>query len=449
VPIRSISPFNGSTLSVYETWTSRKLRHTLDEVAVNWEAWRTLPLKQRCERIARLGGVLRADAAEIGALITRETGKLLREAHAEVETCASMCDHAAFSASRDLAPEELGDAVISYQPLGTLLLMTPAHSPLILVMRVAVQALLAGNAIVLRHASQVPQCALMIERLMAEALGADAPMRTLLLDRDLVEEVIAHPSTAMVSFTGSIPVGHSIAEMAGRHGRKVTLHMGSLDPFVVLEDADMDAAVEAALSSGFSNAGQRALAAKRFVVVESVADEFVTRLCKRVESDLVHGDPSDPATRYAPMVTHTARDALHQQVFASRGMGAVVVTGCMPGAGAGAFYQASILDRVSPGMPVYGEELFGPVVAVIRVADADAAVVTANDTRFAFGASVWSVDEKRARAVAQRLRCGVAFINKLPRVEFYLPFSGLGDSGFGSLLGRSGIREYVSPHVVL
>lgn len=446
--VRSISPLDGSTLSVYETWTRRELKHALDELAGAWVAWRGLALSTRCERIARLGAMLRADAAELAQLVTREAGKLRAEALAEVETCAKLCDLAAFGATKDLAEETVGDAVVSFRPLGTLLVVTPAHSPLALVLRVAVQALLAGNVVALRHASQVPQCALAIERLMHEALGDPAPFRTLLIDHELVEAVIAHPALAAVSFTGSIPVGRRVAELAGRYGRKVTLHLGASDPFIVLDDAELDMAVAAALESRFANAGQRALAAKRFIVVDKLADEFVARLQARIESELIHGDPTRPETRLAPMVTHAARDDLHRQVFESRSLGAVAVTGCVPGAGAGAFYAASILDRVGPGMPAYDEELFGPVAAVMRARDERAAIAIANDTHFALGASVWSASEARARAVAEQLRCSMAFLNMVPHMELYLAYGGLGDSGFGRMLGRAGIREFVATHIV-
>lgn len=440
--IRSISPLDGATLSVHETWTTLKLRERLAEQAAVERDWVNMPLKLRCQLVTRLGAVLRADSSELARLVTLETGKLAGEATDEVAHCAALCDQFAFTARQRLASGGEGAVEVRHMPIGTVLLMTPAHSPLSLVFRVAIPALLAGNGVLLRHASQVPQCALAIERLMQEALGSSNPFRTLLISHEQVGEVIGLHSLGAVSFTGSEAVGRQIAGLAGLAGRKSMLHLGASDPFVVLDDADLDAALPAALESRFANAGQRALGAKRFIVTEGIADRFVAALQQRVEREMRHGDPSDPATRLAPMVTHAARDALHQQVFQCRSLGARVVTGCMPGEGPGAFYQASVLDHVVAGMPAYERELYGPVAAVLRARDERHAIELANDTRFALGASVWSADPVRARAVARRLRCTLAFVNRVPRVTPDLTHGGLADSGYGSLLGDAGIGEF-------
>ncbi len=445
--LRSTSPLDGSTLSVFKEWNGYKLREALDQVAVGAEEWHAVSLAERAERLGQLATLLRSDGPELSRLITFEMGKLRSEADQEIENCALLCEHLARAADDYLGREQLTDSaghrvVLEHAPLGIVLAITPRYAPFWLPFRVAIPALLAGNGVVLKHAGAVTQCAMAIDELLREGLGAPDIFRTLQITAAQVPSVIAAPMVSAVSFCGSGRAGREVAALAGEEGTKVTLHLGGSDPFVVLDDADLERAVPAAFAARFASAGQRAAAAKRFIVAESLADEFVERLRMPVESELIYGDPMQEGTRFAPLASHELRDRLHRQVSGSRTQGAKVVTGCMPGEPPGAFYQGSILDHVSPGMPAYDEELFGPVAAIIRVADEAEAVQVANHAPIGIGASVWSADNQRALRLGRKLRCGQVYVNAPVAEDPAIPAGGVGPSGFGRLLGGAGCREF-------
>jgi len=445
--LRSTSPLDGSTLSVFREWNGYKLREALDAVEQGTAEWRDLPLAGRAERLSQLAGLLRSDSAELSRLITFEMGKLRSESLQEVEDCARLCEHLARTAGDYLGHEQLADSaghrvLLERPPLGILLAITPRYAPFWLVFRVAMPALLAGNGVVLKHAGAVTQCALAIDELLREGLGASDTFRALQISAAQVPSVIAAPMVSAVSFCGSGRAGREVAALAGEEGKKVTLHLGGSDPFIILDDADLERAVPAAFAARFANAGQRAAAAKRFIVAEQLADDFVERLLAPVESELIYGDPMHEETRFAPLASHELRDRLHRQVSGSRTQGARVVTGCMPGEPPGAFYQGSILDHVSPGMPAYDEELFGPVAAIIRVTDEAEAIAIANHAPIGIGASVWSGDTERALRVGRALRCGQVYINAPVAEDPAIPTGGVGPSGFGRLLGGPGCREF-------
>ncbi len=452
--LRSTSPLDGSTLSVFKEWNGYRLREALDGVERGAAEWRARPLAERAERLNQVASVLRSDAVELARLVTFEMGKLRSEAQLEIENCALLCDHLARAAGDYLGQERLADSdgnrvLLNHEPLGILLAITPRYAPFWLALRVAIPALLAGNGVVLKHASAVTQCAMAIDELMREALGVPDAFRTLQINAGQVPSVIAAPMVSAVSFCGSGRAGREVAALAGEEGKKVTLHLGGSDPFVILDDADLESAVPAAFAARFTNAGQRAAAAKRFVVVDSLADAFVERLRALVESELIYGDPRRESTRFAPLASHELRDRLHRQVSGSRTQGARVVTGCMPGEPPGAFYQGSILDHVQPGMPAYDEELFGPVAAIIRVADEGEAVVVANQAPIGVGASVWSADPERALRVGYALRCGQVYINAPVTEDPAIPVGGVGPSGFGRQLGGPGCREFTDSKALI
>ncbi len=447
--LRSTSPLDGSTLSVFKEWNGYKLREALDQVEAGAAEWQAQALAERAERLVQLAALLRSDSPELSRLITFEMGKLRSEAQQEIENCARLCEHLARVAGDYLGREQLADSwghrvVLEHAPLGILLAITPRYAPFWLAFRVAIPALLAGNGVVLKHAGAVTQCALAIDELLREGLGAPGVFRTLQIGAAQVPSVIAAPMVSAVSFCGSGRAGREVAAQAGEEGKKVTLHLGGSDPFLVLDDADLEQAVPAAFAARFANAGQRAAAAKRFIVAESLADAFVERLRVPVESQLIYGDPMQETTRFAPLASHELRDRLHRQVSGSRTQGARVITGCMPGEPPGAFYQGSILDHVAPGMPAYDEELFGPVAAIIRVADEAEAIAVANHTPISVGASVWSVDTQRALRVGRALRCGQVYINAAVAEDPAIPVGGVGSSGFGRLLGGPGSREFTA-----
>ena len=448
---RSINPLDGSTLAVVESFTTPQLNAALKQAADVRAEWAATRLEQRCALLRAAAGVLRQRRDELAATITREMGKLIGEAEGEVEKCAWVCEYYADEAPGFLADEVIGTdasrSFVAYEPLGTVLAVMPWNFPFWQVFRFAAPALAAGNTGLLKHASNVPQCALAIEEVFTEAGFPPGVFRSLMIPASEVEKVIEDPRVHAVTLTGSEPAGRSVAAAAGRALKKSVLELGGSDPFIVLEDADLALAVKTAVTSRFLNCGQSCIAAKRFIVVDAVADEFVKRFRAGVEA-LSPGDPLNPNTTLAPMARHDLRDDLHRQVLDSIRAGAVAVTGCTVEEGAGAFYQASILDRVEPGMRAYDEELFGPVAIVIRAADEDEAIAVANGSRFGLGGSVWTADSGRGERVARRVESGAVFVNGLVKSDPRLPFGGVKASGYGRELSHHGIHEFVNAKTI-
>lgn len=449
--LRSINPADGSTLKTFTGFSEADAKRALARAAAAAPAWAALPVAERGAAMLRAAQVLRARREEFARLITQEMGKLIREARAEIDKCVWGCEYYAEWAAAFLAEEEIetdaGRSYVAYEPLGTVLAVMPWNFPFWQVFRAAVPVLMAGNTMLLKHASNVPQCALAIEGVFKEAAFPEAVFQTLLIPAAMVARVVEDDRVHAVTLTGSEAAGREVAAVAGAHLKKTVLELGGSDAFVVLEDAPLDDAVRHAVASRFQNAGQSCIAAKRFVVVEAVAQDFVQRLKMAVER-LQMGDPMNEATTLGPLARHDLRDVLHQQVMESIARGAVAVTGCAPEAGPGAFYQPSILDRVRPGMPAYDEELFGPVAAVIRAKDEDDAMRIANDSRFGLGGSVWTADAARGERLARRLQCGVAFVNGMVKSDPRLPFGGVKHSGYGRELAVYGMREFVNVKTV-
>ncbi len=442
-----VNPASGETLAEFPDWDDQTLDAALAEVAAATPAWAATPIEERCALMRRAAQVLRDRKDHYAGLITREMGKLTREAVAEVEKCALVCDYYADNGAAFLADEiiesDAGRSFVAYQPLGTVLAVMPWNFPFWQVFRFAAPGLVAGNTGVLKHASNVPECALAIEEVFHEAGFPQGVFRTLMIRAGKVKAVIEDPRVHAVTLTGSEPAGRQVAATAGACVKKSVLELGGSDAFVVLEDADLDLAVNNAVASRFLNAGQSCIAAKRFIVVDAIAEDFVARFKAGVEA-LKMGDPTDPDTTLAPMARSDLRDELHQQVSDSVSAGAVAVTGCAPGEGNGAFYQPSILDRVSPGMRAYSEELFGPVAIVIRARDEADALRIANDSPFGLGGSVWTTDDKRGESFARRLQSGACFVNGMVKSDPRLPFGGVKNSGYGRELSHHGIHEFVN-----
>ncbi len=444
---QSRNPATGETLAVIDAWDEVQLEAALTAAAGAAPSWAARPLVERCDLLRRSAEVLRARREELARLISCEMGKLIGEARAEVEKCALVCDYYADQAPAFLAdeviPSDAGRSFVVHQPLGTVLAVMPWNFPFWQVFRFAAPALAAGNTALLKHASNVPQCAQAIESVCHEAGMPEGVFRTLLIGAGQVAAVIADPRVHAVTLTGSEAAGREVAACAGRHLKKTVLELGGSDPFIVLADADLEAAVQVAVTSRFLNAGQSCIAAKRFIVVPAVADEFLARFKVAVEA-LRCGDPLDEASTLAPLARPDLREELHRQVQASLAAGAVAVTGCAPHPGRGAFYLPSILDRVGPGMPAWEEELFGPVAAVIRVADEDEALAVANGSRFGLGGSVWTRDVEHGEALARRIESGAVFVNGLVKSDPRLPFGGIKASGYGRELSHHGLREFLN-----
>jgi len=448
---KSVNPADGKTVAEIGAFTPGELESALQQSAQAAPHWRQQTLAERCRLLQQAAAVLRERAEDFARLMTLEMGKPISEARAEIEKSAWGCEFYAAEGPAFLADEEIasdaGRSLVVYQPLGTVLAVMPWNFPFWQVFRFAAPALLAGNTGLLKHASNVPQCALAIESVFTDAGFPAGVFQTLMIPSSQVAGVIQDPRVQAVTLTGSEPAGRQVAATAGAQIKKSLLELGGSDPFIVLEDADLELAVEQAVVSRFLNTGQSCIAAKRFIVVDAIAEAFIDRFRVAVEA-LVMGDPLDDATRLGPMARVDLRDELHQQVLDSISQGAVAVTGCRPAAGDGVYYQASILDHVRPGVRAYNEELFGPVASIIRVTDENEAIRIANDTEFGLGGSVWTRDSERGERIARQLECGCAFVNGLVKSDPRLPFGGIKHSGYGRELSRLGIHEFVNAKTI-
>ncbi|HAJ91844.1 MAG TPA: succinate-semialdehyde dehydrogenase [Gammaproteobacteria bacterium] len=448
---KSVNPADGRTVAEIGAFTPGELESALHQAAQAAPHWRRQTLAERCRLLQQAAAILRERAEGFARMMTLEMGKPISEARAEIEKSAWGCEFYAAEGPGFLSDEEItsdaGRSLVVYQPLGTVLAVMPWNFPFWQVFRFAAPALLAGNTGLLKHASNVPQCALAIESVFTDAGFPAGVFRTLMIPSSQVEGVIQDPRVQAVTLTGSEPAGRQVAATAGAQIKKSLLELGGSDPFIVLEDADLELAVEQAVVSRFLNTGQSCIAAKRFIVVDAIAEAFIDRFRVAVEA-LVMGDPLDDDTRLGPMARADLRDELHQQVVDSIAQGAVAVTGCRPAAGDGVYYQASILDHVRPGVRAYTEELFGPVASIIRAADENEAICIANDTDFGLGGSVWTRDSERGERIARQLECGSAFVNGLVKSDPRLPFGGIKHSGYGRELSRLGIHEFVNAKTI-
>ena len=451
MPFVSTNPNNNQVAQVYASPDIAHLGQTLEMVCRTQQTWAQIAFAQRAEILRNVGARLQAQRDRYARLITQEMGKPLREARAEVEKCAGVCDYYAqhgeeFMCSEPIA-SDAGKSYVAHHPLGVVLAIMPWNFPFWQVFRAAAPALMAGNALLLKHAPNVPQCALAIEAIFRECGLPEGVFANLMIEIGQVAEVIASPHVHAVTLTGSEAAGRKVAACAGQHLKKCVLELGGSDPFIVLHDADMEHTVNMAVASRFLNCGQSCIAAKRFIVVPQVADEFLFRLKTGVEA-LKLGDPMNDDTQIGPMARLDLRDELHRQVSDSIARGAVAVTGCEAADRAGFFYQPSILDKVTASMRAYREELFGPVATVIRAADEEDALRIANETRFGLGSSIWSKDTVRAEQLAAHIHAGCTFINGMVKSDPRLPFGGVKASGYGRELSRLGMHEFVNAKTV-
>jgi succinate-semialdehyde dehydrogenase / glutarate-semialdehyde dehydrogenase len=445
--LQSINPATGITIQSFPSWQAEEINTVLGLVDSAQTGWAELDIEQRSSCMRNLARIFRQRRDEYANLITDEMGKLLKESHAEIEKCAIGCEYYADHAKTFLADEEItSDATRSfvvYQPLGTLFCIMPWNFPFWQLIRAAAPAMMAGNALVLKHASNVPGCALALEDAFREAGFPTNTFRTLMITAAQAETVIADKHIAAVTLTGSCAAGQKVAAVAGQHLKKCVLELGGSDPFIVLDDADIEFTVTQAVTARFQNIGQSCIAAKRFILVDTIADSFMDRF-KTLVNRLHIGDPKADSTGIAPMAREDLRDELHGQVERSLVLGAKLVTGGSILGTKGAYYAPTILDQVQPGMPAFDEELFGPVAAIIRAQNEEDAIKLANQTQFGLGASVWTQDATRGQAVARKIHAGCTFVNGIVKSDPRLPFGGVKESGYGRELSYHGIREFVN-----
>jgi succinate-semialdehyde dehydrogenase/glutarate-semialdehyde dehydrogenase len=447
----AVNPANGKSLQTYPEWDGLRLERALTLSVHAAPGWSVRSLAERCVLLQRAGEALLKHRDEYAALMSREMGKLIGEARAEIEKCARCCeyyaDHAAELLADESAKSDAGKSYVAYQPLGTLLAIMPWNFPFWQVIRAAAPALSAGNIVVLKHADNVPGCALALEAVFREAGFPAGVFQALMIGIPQVESVIKDARVAAVTLTGSERAGRAVGKQAGEVLKKCVLELGGSDAFVVLDDADLKLAAETGVKSRYQNAGQSCIAAKRFIVMDKIAEAFLSEFKSGAEA-LKCGDPLDEKTTLAPMARFDLRDSLHKQVEDAVKKGAKVLLGGESLAGQGAFYKPTILDGVTPGMRAWTEELFGPVASVIRVRDEEQALKVANGSPYGLGGSVWTRDLKRGEAFARRLQSGSTFVNGLVKSDPRLPFGGVKNSGHGRELARHGIHEFTNVKTV-
>ena len=449
--ITSVNPANGETLKSYNEMTPEEAASAVEHAHETWTSWRKTSFAQRGRLMTRAGVILRERKHELAKQMALEMGKPAKQGIAEAEKCAWVCDYYAANAEAHLAPDliktEGSQSYVAFEPLGVVLAVMPWNFPLWQVFRFAAPALMAGNAGVLKHSSNVPGCALVIEEIITQAGFPEGTFRTLLIGSRQVRAVIEHPRVRAVTLTGSTPAGKSVAAQAGASLKKTVLELGGSDPYVVLEDADLDLAVQTCVNSRLINSGQSCINAKRFIIVEPISAAFTDRYVAVMKSKKV-GDPLLEGTDVGPLARHDLRDELHHQVLMSIKHGARLLLGGEIPSGSGAYYPPTVLADVTPGMPAYEDELFGPVAAIIRAKNEEDAVRIANDSVFGLGAAVFTQDLKRGERVARELEAGSTFVNALVASDPRLPFGGIKQSGYGRELGSYGIKEFVNVKTV-
>ena len=449
---QSINPYTAELSQSFKDISAAELEQKLALAASCFKnVWSQTTYAERAKVLARAATILRERPEEFAKLITLEMGKLLAQSMGEVALSAAILDYYAQHAETFLAPEKLvttkGEASVESSPVGVLFGVEPWNYPYYQIARFAAPNLMAGNVVMVKHASSVPQCALAFEKLMTEAGAPEGAYTNLFLSKDQVGQVIDDSRIRGVALTGSEAAGAVVAARAGKNLKKTTLELGGSDAFIVLEDADLDKAVKCAISGRMGNSGQACTASKRFIVVEALADQFLDKFQAAMQS-FKHGDPLDKQTTLAPLSSSGALDNLLAQVEKAVEHGAKIVMGGKRIDHAGCFMQPTILTNISPNNPAFSEEFFGPVALFFRVANEDAAIALANDSPFGLGGSVFTRDIARAKRVASRMDTGMVFINAPASSSPELPFGGVKNSGYGRELSSAGIQEFVNKKLI-
>jgi len=451
--IQAINPASGDVVGTYDEMTPRDVMSIVEKAHAAFNDWRRVPYVERAEPMRRAAEILRRDVREFAQLMAREMGKPVRDGVAEANKCASVCDYFAGNAEKFLARENVATearaSFVAFNPLGVVLAVMPWNFPFWQVFRFAAPGLMAGNAAVLKHASNVPGCALAIEQVFERAGFPKNLFRTLMIGSKAVDAVIEHPLVRAVTLTGSGPAGSAVAAKAGQLLKKTVLELGGSDPYLILEDAELDVAAGVCTKARLVNSGQSCIAGKRFIVVEAVRADFERRFVARMAAAKM-GDPQDESTQVGPQARRDLRDTLQRQVDGSLAKGARCLLGGTIPDGPGAFYPPSVLTGVRPGMPAFDEELFGPVAAVVPARDEAEAVTMANASAFGLGGGVITRDVARGeRIAADLIESGCVFVNDAVRSDPRLPFGGIKESGYGRELASFGIREFVNVKTVV
>lgn len=452
--IETTNPANGEHLSSYEYMTDDQVEEIIDNSHQAFLSWKTKSYEERGKIIKVIGKELQNYKKELSQLMTDEMGKLLTQSHQEVDLCSGICEYSADNASQFLKNEERelssgGKGIITYSPIGIIYGIQPWNYPSYQVIRYAIVNLMAGNSVLLKHASNVTGTALLLETIFETAGLPKGLFKVLVIEHDQSDAIIKHKHVRGVTLTGSSGAGKKIGEKATSELKKTVLELGSNDAYIILDDADLEVAVEMCVKGRIYNNGETCIAAKRFIAVDSIYDDFRDAFVKAMK-DLKVGDPTQEDSEMGPMARKDLRETLHEQVEKSVSNGAKILCGGEIPDGKGYYYPATVLENVSSGQPAYDDELFGPVAALIRAKDEDDAMRIANDSRFGLGGGIFSTDIERATKLAENhFDTGMVFINSFGLAEPSMPFGGVKDSGFGREHGGFGIKEFVNVKSIL
>jgi succinate-semialdehyde dehydrogenase/glutarate-semialdehyde dehydrogenase len=446
--LTSVNPVNGKVLKKYHAHTARQVEQKIAQTHKAWLKWRNSSHEERSRLLTNMAGILQTRKSEFAILMAHEMGKPVNQGVAEIEKCASVCQYYAANAAKYLGDQiietDASKSFVTFQPMGVVLAVMPWNFPFWQVFRFLAPALGAGNCGVLKHASNVPGCAQAIEEVVQQAGFPDHVFQSLMVNNTMVEKIIENPLIQAVTLTGSTNAGKIVAQKAASLIKKTVLELGGSDAYVILSDADLEQAAETCVNSRIINGGQSCIAAKRFIVVKSVEKEFTSLFLSKMKAKKL-GDPLDVNTAIGPQARIDLRDQLHEQVKLSIKKGAKCILGGSLPKGKNAFYPATILTKVKPGMPAYDDELFGPVASIIVAKDEADAIRKANDSTFGLGSAIFTKDKaKGERIAATQMQAGSCFVNSLVKSDPRLPFGGIKQSGYGRELGLFGIHEFVN-----
>ena len=447
--MQSINPATGALLAEFDVWDQETLDQVITQAGYMYQDWSKLtPIADRCLMMRNVAKVLRDDSDLLAEIITLEMGKTLIEAETEIEKCAMVCefyaDHGPAFMADETIETDATKSFVTYLPMGPVLAVMPWNYPFWQVFRFAAPALIAGNVALLKHASNVPQCALALEEVFRKAGFPDYVFTTLMISSPQVESVIRNPVVRAVTLTGSEAAGRKVASIAGSELKKTVLELGGSDAFIVLDDVSMKKVIAGAVKGRFQNMGQSCIAAKRFIVDHFIADAFIEEFKTEIEAHFVAGDPMDAVTTLAPMARQDLLDELHDQVMRSVALGAKIVTGGYQLDREGCYYAPTILTNITSNMPAFHEEFFGPVAIVLKASEPAHALGIANSVDLGLGGAIWTTDLATAETMARGMESGATFINSIAFSDPRMPFGGIKNSGYGRELSKEGMREFTN-----